>query len=203
MPGSVEDLIRLSLRLPGLMEATSNRFDKVFDEGPGSETQALQALASTLAGELDDWLQAYEEPIVRNRPAPCEFLGSVDANMLGLYWSVRLLLAESRDRLQMMQSVYPSDDVHNQQCYKDEADMYATLLLGTAITIDNWEGPALSKAFVMRAPLHFARNWWTFSADKERLDVTLRLERRLRAGLPQIDWDTLLYWSFLPMLWLV
>jgi hypothetical protein len=203
MPGSVEELIRLSLRLPGLMEATSNRFDKVFDEGPGSETQALQALASTLAGELDDWLQAYEEPIVRNRPAPCEFLGSVDANMLGLYWSVRLLLAESRDRLQMMQSVYPADDVHNLQCYKEEADMYATYLLDTAVTIDRCEGPALSKAFVMRAPLHFARNWWTFSADKERLDVTLRLERRLRAGLPQIDWDTLLYWSFLPMLWLV
>lgn len=203
MPGSVEELIRLSLRLPNLMEATSNRFDKVFDEGPGSETQALLALASKIAEELDDWLEAYEKPLLRNRQAPLEFLGSVDANMLGLYWSVRLLLAQSRDRLQMMQSVYPSDNVDNLQFHKNEADMYATYLLETAMAIERNEGPALSKAFAMRAPLHFAREWWTFSADKTRLESTMVLERRLRSGLPHFDWDTLLYWSFLPMLWLV
>ena len=203
MPGSADELIRLSLRLPSLMEATSNRFDKVFDEGPGSETKTLLALAYTLAEELDGWLQAYEAPLSRNRPAPLELLGSVDANMLGLYWSVRLLLAKSRDQLQMMQSLDGSHDSVHLQYYKNEADMYATYLLNTAIWIERNDGPALSKAFSMRAPLHFAREWWTFSADKTRLELTLTLERRLWSSLPQIDWDSILYWSFLPMLWLV
>jgi hypothetical protein len=185
------------------MEATSQQFDKIFYEGPGNAPQALQTQASTIAREFDEWLQAYEEPGPRYRQSPLEFFSFLDANMLGLYWSARLLLAQSRDRLQMMQSLNYSYDVDNPQRYKNEADMYATHLLNSAMVINKYEGSTLSKAFAIRASLHFAREWWTFSADKTRLQTTLRLERRLRSNLPGIDWDTVLYWSFLPLVWFV
>jgi hypothetical protein len=203
IPGSIRALLQLCSRLPNLMEATSQQFDKIFYEGPGSVPQALQAQASTMAREFDEWLQAYEEPGPRYRQSPFEFLSFLDANMLGLYWSARLLLAQSRDRLQMMQSLNYSYDVDNPQRYKNEADMYATHLLNSAMVISKYEGSALSKAFAMRASLHFAREWWTFSADKTRLQTALRLEKRLRSNLPGIDWDTVLYWSFLPLVWFV
>jgi hypothetical protein len=203
IPGSIRALLQLCSRLPNLMEATSQQFDKIFYEGPGSAPQALQTQASTIAREFDEWLQAYEEPGPRYRQSPLEFLSFLDANMLGLYWSARLLLAQSRDRLQMMQSLNYSYDVDNPQRYKNEADMYATHLLNSAMVINKYEGSALSKAFAMRASLHFAREWWTFSADKTRLQTTLRIEKRLRSNLPGIDWDTVLYWSFLPLVWFV
>lgn len=203
IPGSIRALLQLSSRLPSLMEATSQQFDKIFYESPGSAPQALQALASTVAQEFDEWFQAYKEPGPRYRQAPLEFKSFLDANMLGLYWSARLLLAQIRDRLQMMQSLDFSHRVDNPQRYKDEADMYATFLLDSAMVINKYEGSALSKAFAMRAPLHFAREWWTFSADKARLKSTLKLERRLLSDLPGIDWDTVMYWSFLPLVWFV
>jgi len=202
-PGSVEALMQLCSRLPGVMEATSYQFDRVFDEGPSSEVQTLHILTSSLAEEFDKWLQAYESPGFRYRRAPLQFHSFVDANMLGLYWSARLLLAKCGDQLLMMQSLNPPCDVDDIQCHKKEADMYATYLLEAAMAIDRYEGTTLSKAFAIRAPLHFARGWWNFSADKTRLEETLNLEGRLQSDLPGIDWDTLLYWSFLPLMWLV
>ena len=202
-PGSIRALLQLSSRIPSLTEATSQQFDNIFSEGPGGAPQALQARASMLAREFDEWFKAYEEPGPRYRRVPLEFQSFLDANMLGLYWTARLLLAQSRDRLQMMQCLDLSYQVDNPHCYKDEADMYATYLLNSTMVINRYEGPPLSKAFAMRGPLHFAREWWTFSADKARLRATVNIERRLRANLPGIDWDTVLYWSFLPLVWFV
>jgi len=123
--------------------------------------------------------------------------------MLGLYWCARLLLAENQYRLQLIQSLDSSDGADYIPCYKEEADMYATYLIDTAVAVDQYEGTPLSRDFAMRAPLHFARQWWTLSADQMRLQSTLDLETRLRADLPEIDWETLLYYSFLAIMWLV
>jgi len=202
-PGSIRALLQLSSRIPSLTEATSQQFDNIFSEGPGGAPQALQARASALAREFDEWLKAYEEPGPRYRRVPLEFLSFLDANMLGLYWTARVLLAQCRDRLQMMQSINFSHIADNPHRYKDEADMYATYLLNSAMVINKYEGPPLSKAFAIRGSLHFAREWWTFSADKARLKAALNIERRLRVNLPGIDWDTVLYWSFLPLVWFV
>jgi hypothetical protein len=203
MSGSVAALVRLASGLPSLLEATSYMFDKGFEQASESETQALQALASTLAEEFDEWLQAFEKPGFKYRRSPLEFPTFVDANMLGLYWCARLLLAESQYRLQLIQSLDSSNDADYLPCYKEEADMYATYLLETAMAVDQYEGTLLSRAFAMRAPLHFARQWWTFSADQTQSELTLDLETRLRADLPETDWETLLYYSFIGIMWLV
>jgi hypothetical protein len=204
MSGSVAALVRLASGLPSLMEATAYLFDKGFEQDSGSETQALQALASALADEFNDWLKAYERPGFKYRRSPLEFPSFVDANMLGLYWCARLLLAESQYRLQMIQPLNPSDEeTEDLPCYKDEAEMYAIYLLETAMAVDKYEGTTLSRTFAMRAPLHFARQWWSFTADQTRLKSTTDLEMRLRADLPDIDWETVLYYSFLGIMWFV
>lgn len=198
-PGSVEALIRLCSRLPSLMEATSPQFGEVIER----DMHHLQVMASTLAGDLDGWLQSYEQSGFRYRRSPLEFLSFVDADILGLYWSSRLLLAESRYQLQKVQLSGRTDEPDAVQSYKDEADMYAIYLFDAATAMDKYEGSTLSKAFAMRAPLYFASQWWTLSADRARLQSTLEFKSRLQSELSQIDWDTLLYWSFLPIMWLV
>lgn len=200
-PGSVESLMQLSSRLPRLLEASSPRYRKASHR---NEVASLQVLASLLAKEFDVWLQDYEKPGFRYRRSPLEFLSFVDANILGLYWCSRLLLAECSAQLQSIadsgRGSQRSEVIH---CYEDEADMYAAYLFDAAVAIQKYEGSALSKAMAVRTPLYFAGKWWLRSGDRRRLQKVLDMESRMRSDLPAIDWDTVLYWSFVAIMWLV
>lgn len=196
-PGSVKALMQLASHLTGLLGAISLRSEKTKKRFHSIDAAPLRVTGCALAGNFDKWLQAYEETAFRRRPAPLKFRSFLDANILGLYWSSRLLLADS---LYQLHNVSPRTGVHDadaSQRYKDEADTYATHLVETALAVQIYEGSNLSRAFAARAPLHFASRWWEKSADKIRLRSVLEFESRLRLDLPSIDWDTLLYWSTL------
>lgn len=200
--GSIEALVRLGLSLPGLIETTDCR--------SGIETRRLEyaeatespkALALRLGLQLDTWLQDYQNCGFRYRQTPLEFRTPVDGNVLGLYWSLRLLLAES---LYLLNSCEPPTATrhHEMQLARSEASMYAALLRETAIVLQNGEGAQLSKALGMRAPLHFAKQWWIRLGDKAQVHEIEAMERQLQADLPGIEWISLLYWSFMAASWL-
>lgn len=202
-PGSVEALMQLATHLTGLLGAISLRSEKSTKRFHKTNAAPLRVTGFSLARDFDKWLQTYEEAAFRYRRAPLKFGSFLDANILGLYWSCRLLLAKSQYQLHETFPGICEHDTDASQRYRDEADIYATYLFETALAVQIYEGSNLSKAFAARAPLHFAVQWWKKSGDEMRLRSVLEFESRLRLNMPSIDWDTLLYWSFFPILWLV
>lgn len=201
-PGSIDALIRLGLSLPGLIETADTRSNiKPRRQEHASKSASPTALALSLGQRFDTWLRDYEKGGFRYRQEPLEFRTPVDGNVLGLYWSLRLLLAEC---LYLLNASDPSTTAreHATQLAKSEACMYAALLVETATVIQSLEGASLSKATGMRAPLHFAKLWWTRLADESRVHEIEVMEYELQAELPGIEWISLLYWSFMAASWL-
>jgi hypothetical protein len=91
---------------------------------------------------------------------------------------------------------------HATQLAKSEASMYATLLVETAAVFQRYDDAILSKATGIRAPLHFAKQWWLRLGDKKRAHAIEVLECQLQAELPRFAWFALLYWCFMAASWL-
>jgi hypothetical protein len=201
-PGSIEALIQLGLNLPGLMELADNRTspDQSRQVHIGETTLPIP-LALDLGLKFDNWIREYEKDGFRYRQAPLEFRSPVDGNVLGLYWSLRLLLAECLYLLNSSDAQANTRE-HATRLAKSEASMYATLLVETAAVFRNLDGAMLSKATGMRAPLHFAKQWWMRLADKSKIHAVDVMEHRLQADLLGIEWISLLYWSFMSASWL-
>ena len=197
-PGSIEALMYLGLRLPALTEATDRRYDKRrFSQDDNAIPEA-----SSLSQELDTWLRDYETDGFRYQKLPLQFRSPVDANVLGLYWSIRLLLAEC---LYVCNSTGASTTTKHHraaQLAKSEASMYADLLRETAVVIRELDGAPISKATSIRAPLHFAKLWWIRLGDERKVHAIEVMEHRLQLELPGIEWIALLYWSFMAASWL-
>lgn len=200
--GSIEALVRLGMSLPGLIETTDCRLgiqNHRLEYATAAESP--KASASKLGLDLDTWLQDYQNCGFRYRQTPLEFRTPVDGNVLGLYWSLRLLLAES---LYLLNTCEPATATrnHEMRLARSEASMYAALLRETAIVLQNGEGAQLSKALGMRAPLHFAKQWWMRLEEKAQVHEIEVMERQLQIDLPGIEWISLLYWSFMAASWL-
>jgi hypothetical protein len=201
-PGSIEALIQLGLSLPGLMEFADNRTSPQYSGQVHAENSTSPIpLALDLGLKFDTWLLNYEKDGFRYRQAPLEFRSPVDGNVLGLYWSLRLLLAECIYLLNSSDAQANTRE-HAMRLAKSEASMYAALLVETAVVFQNLDGAILSKATGMRAPLHFAKQWWIRLADKSKTHAVEVMEYQLQADLPGIEWISLLYWSFMSASWL-
>jgi hypothetical protein len=201
-PGSIEALIQLGLSLPGLIKLADDRISRQqYRQRHAENTTSPIPLALDLGLKFDNWLRNYEKDGFRYRQAPLEFRSPVDGNVLGLYWSLRLLLAECIYLLNSSDALADTSE-HAMRLAKSEASMYATLLVETAAVFQNLDGAILSKATGMRAPLHFAKQWWMRLADKTKIHATEVMEHQLQADLPGIEWISLLYWSFMSASWL-
>lgn len=196
-PGSIEALINLGLSLPRLVEASdrhSNKRPNPQQHHPPSASLTLECISLSL--QLETWLQDYERGGFRYRKSPLVFRSPVDANVLGLYWSLRLLLAEC---LYLLNSAGSSTSTRQSaaQMAKREANMYAALLLETAQVIQGQDESAMGKATSVRAPLLFARQWWMRVGMIKEVRAVEVMEHQLRTQLPGIEWITLLYFSFM------
>jgi hypothetical protein len=202
IPGSIEALIQLGLSLPGLLELADNRISpQQSQKVHAGKTTLPIPLALDLGLKFDIWLRNYEKDGFRYRQAPLEFRSPVDGNVLGLYWSLRLLLSECVYLLNSSDAQANTRE-HAMRLAKSEASMYATLLAETAAVFQTLDGAILSKATGMRAPLHFAKQWWMRLADKNNIHAIEVMEHQLQADLPGIEWISLLYWSFMSASWL-
>jgi len=196
-PGSIEALIHLGLSLPRLVEASdcfTNDPPTPQEDDPSNASLILECISLGL--QLDTWLQDYESGGFRYKKSPLVFRSPVDANVLGLYWSLRLLLAES---LYLLNSAGPPTVKRQRaaQMAKREANMYAALILETAQVIQGQDGSAIGKATSVRAPLLFARQWWMRVGVRKEVHAIDAIERQLQKQLPGIEWITLLYFSFM------
>jgi hypothetical protein len=125
VPGSIEELIYLGLRLPPLIEITDRCHDKHLHRryvNALSTSPVPEALSLGL--KLDTWLRGYETGGFRYLKSPLGFRSSVDANVLGLYWSLRLLLAEFL-YVWNLTSAPTATGVRAARLAEDEASMYA------------------------------------------------------------------------------
>ena len=196
-PGSIEALIHQGLSLPRLVEASdcfTNDPPTPQEDDPSNASLILECISLGL--QLDTWLQDYESGGFRYKKSPLVFRSPVDANVLGLYWSLRLLLAES---LYLLNSAGPPTVKRQRaaQMAKREANMYAALILETAQVIQGQDGSAIGKATSVRAPLLFARQWWMRVGVRKEVHAIDAIERQLQKQLPGIEWITLLYFSFM------
>ena len=196
-PGSIEALINLGLSLPRLLEASDrkgNRRPSLQERNPLSTSFTLECISLGL--RLETWLQDYEKGGFRYRKSPLVFRSPVDANVLGLYWSLQLLLAEC---LYLLNSAGSSTSTRQSaaQMAKREANMYAALLLETAQVVQGLDGSAVGKATSVRAPLLFAKQWWMRVGMVKEVHTAEVIEHKLRTQLLGIEWITLLYFSFM------
>lgn len=202
-PGSTEALIHIGLGLPAVLETTDSRLRAQEDRNEQASRASLSviSIALGLGRDLDAWLQDFRKDIFRYRLAPLKLRSSVDGNVLGLYWSMRLLLAES---LFYLHTLVTPTRISRQavQLAKNEASMYASLLRETAVALESFKGTRLSQAIGMRAPLHFAKQWWSRVRNKGQVQAIETIESELKADLPGIEWTSLLYWSFMAASWL-
>jgi hypothetical protein len=202
VPGSIGELLYLGLRLPPVIEAT-DRCDKeslaLEDLGTISTLPIPEALSLGL--KLDTWLRDYEAGGFRYQKFPLRFRSQVDANVLGLYWSIRLLLAEF---LYVWNSTGASTVTAGRAAHlaQREASVYANLLRETAAIAWDTDSAPLSKAITMRCPLHFAKLWWVRLGEKSEVQAIEVMEHQLRTELPGMEWIALLYWSFIAASWL-
>ena len=196
-PGAIEALIHLGLSLPRLIEAAdscNNERPNLQEQDPPSASLILDSVSLGL--QLDTWLQDYETGGFRYRISPLLFRTPVDANVLGLYWSLRLLLAEC---LYLFNSAGPSTTTrqHAARLAKREANAYAVLLHETALVVQGLDGSAMGKATSLRAPLLFAKQWWIRLGMRKEVRAIEAIEHDLQKQLPGIEWITLLYFSFM------
>ena len=196
-PGAIEALIHLGLSLPRLIEAAdscNNERPNLQEQDPPSASLILDSVSLGL--QLDTWLQDYETGGFRYRKSPLLFRTPVDANVLGLYWSLRLLLAEC---LYLFNSAGPSTTSrqHATRLAKREANAYAVLLHETALVVQGLDGSAMGKATSVRAPLLFAKQWWIRLGMRKEVRAIEAIEHDLQKQLPGIEWITLLYFSFM------
>jgi hypothetical protein len=198
-PGSIEALIHLGLSLPRLVEASDCRHKErsnLQEHDPSSAALILECVGLGL--QLETWLRDYESEGFRYKKSPLVFRSPVDANVLGLYWSLRLLLAEC---LYLLNSAGLSTTPRQRaaQSAKREANMYAALLLETAQVLQGLDGSAMGKATSVRAPLLFAKQWWirVGKGKGKEVHAVEAIEHQLRTQLPGIEWITLLYFSFM------
>lgn len=196
-PGSIEALIHLGLSLPRLIEASDCRDIKhpsLEEDDPSCASLILECIS--LGRQLETWLHDYESEGFRYKKSPLVFRSPVDANVLGLYWCLRLLLAEC---LYLLNSAGSPTTTRRRaaQLSKREANIYAALLLETSQVVQGLDGSAMGKATSVRAPLLFAKKWWTRIGMRKEVHAAEVIEHQLRTQLPGIEWITLLYFSFM------
>lgn len=204
-----EELIRLALRLPGLLQAADLVAKRATPSTKGmlwTATDAQSAL-QLLKKDLECWYSqsgmeyyfwndrtgalVYQAP---NSPGiaqvPLCFTSPLYAAQLGVYWTCLLLLNHAwlcvshvaQHRFQACQLSLAADSCADMLCKS------IPYLLNTA------DGH-ISKALAVRAPLHFAKDWWR-KRDQTKLLWCNEVELQLRKEVPYLNWDALLPCTF-------
>jgi hypothetical protein len=209
--GHSETLYRLAVRIPAFLELTDRLLASTNDNT--SETTRVIVALLQLERSLLEWFKAWialqpsREPLGLNlnnldtTNTVHDNLCFEDGLLAGLLWCLLLLIHESiYDLAGSQQSEIYS--VTQQMSFR-KAKTYALLLHGSVHRLCRQAGAPLSQALAVSAPLHFARRWFSRIFDIERFEGCVRLQKSLRAKAPYLDWDIILFWSFVCVNWLV
>lgn len=207
-PGSVDVLLQLSGGLPVLLQAT-DRMRATKGEDKAEVFRIWQSLLH-LEDSLFCWLAKFKpsSPVLKACAAPpsettsepLTFCTYFEGMALNFYWVNKLLICQC---LLDLEDLLPADSPASKgQDFAAEAERFAALLCRSIPGMAECCGGMVSKGLAMRAPLHFASRWYEKSGYAEGLDWCREVEDRLRAELKWLNWDALLPWAFVALLWL-
>lgn len=210
-PGSVDVLFQLSARLPLLLQAT-DRFCASKSDDHSEKARIGQSLLN-LEDSLFCWLTKFKPsaavlkacaaPPSEITSEPLIFDSYFEGMALNFYWVTRLLIAQC---LLDLESLLPPEHAATEssscQDFAVEAERFASLLCRSIPSMAESCGGMISKGLAMRAPLHFAGRWYERSGYAKGLEWCKDVECQLRGEMAWLNWDALLPWSFVALLWL-
>lgn len=184
-PGSTALLTRLGLTLPSLLELT----DQVSE--PGTERKDLQSALdrlSDLEKNLSQWSKDFRKAHSKTSPThqPPHFV----LLALAFQQSLLLIVFEAMWMLKKNESSQALAD----GCAENLTKHVPLLAATTAGDV--------GKAMAARGPIYFASRWYQQSKNSKALEQVLTLEAQFRDTFVYLDWDALLPFSFLALLWI-
>lgn len=214
-PGNVRFLLQLAYHLPELLDhATKARVQMQ------PSIIHVRIRTACLQHQLDLWLADYKKMQQRSSntkkrslipgeigPGLCPsrieshltgsngFASAIDGLTYALFWTCMLLV---REAIHYTDGHDHGTAIRNCECSRD-IDECADLLLDCLPYLWQSQNGILGKAFAIRAPVHFATEWYRQAENALKSQACQVAEKCYRDQVPFIEWDALLPWSFLPL----
>lgn len=199
----VGSLLQLAVQLPSLLQKTDG-LRSAGHKGLG-EAESVRSCIADLEESLSVWMMAHHEHLARIDPddtsseasnGPLIFRSYLESHIASLYWILRLLICQCV--LDLNANLVDRRD----HLYREKADRYAALLRLNFFYLSGTSGGPICRGLAVRALLYFAGKWYETSSNQTWLAWCNMNEAQVRAEMEWIDWDALLLWSQLALLWL-
>ena len=208
LPEVAETIVQLALRLPDLLESVESvksRSIVWFDNLKAIDTMSRLL---DLEQDFEKWASKFEFWVCKmngQELSPCmmenlQGIGSMSlfhSTCQSFYWTCLLLLRTALLDLSICQ---PQCSV--QRSLSAEITLCAEGLCKLVEMQIQQAENLLSKVFAVRAPLHFASEWFQQVHNYEKLQWCQAQETQLREELSFLNWDAALLWSFMALHWL-
>lgn len=218
--GPFEDLMQLAAKLPALLEV-AERIHRPCGTSHGELRQTHGQLLS-LEDKLVGWLRAYNETggvpsfhsdsnsdrfqrhaseEVTDFPAAIvpawEFDSLLQASYHTFCWTCLLLLRQALLNLQHEPAVRTTE-----RDIIADINTMADVLVASIAFFNTSTDTSLNAAVAVKAPLHFASEWFAKCSNAEKLKWCRNTEDTWRKRFCNLQWDNLLAQSFLVLCWL-
>lgn len=210
-PGSVDALLQISGRLPVLLQSTDQLRDS--NGADRNDITITRRHLFMLEESLFCWLTRFKPSTAvlkacaaspsETTSEPLIFDTYLEGMTMNFYWVNKLLIAECLLDLERLHPLDPPDSNNStSQDFSAEAERFAALLCRSIPSMAECCGGLISKGLAMRAPLHFASRWYEKSGYVNGLMWCEEVESQLKTEMCWLNWDALLPWSFVALLWL-
>ncbi|KAK4493864.1 hypothetical protein PRZ48_015049 [Zasmidium cellare] len=201
-PGSIEQLTRLALILPPLLEKI-DAFSAL-NEGDGLQEDSLAMLQKmSIIQKLDElgeglvsWRHNFSRDLRQSEiPDTEQQCRHFEHLALAFQTILRLLVCEAQSMVHRTNgSLVTSARAAADACAKELMESVPSLAAST--------GGDVGKAMAVRAPFHFVSTWYRRSSNERGLARCSNVESRYRDACSYLDWDALLPFGFLTILWI-
>ena len=207
---SGEQVIRLALRLPGLIEATEAAVTLTTELLDGKSLSELRSRLLQIELDLVSYLQrqasfdaaqgtnscqnefdvSHPDHLSTTTPENVLFTSLHSASCRVLCWICLLLVRQTLIQLPDLQS-----GSQEKAQLAERANESASLIYGSLQYLWNQGGGLVNKACGVRAPVYFLIKWFGQRQNLERLQRCQRLEAQFRREAAFLDWEGLLPYS--------